>query len=86
MILLRLAIMFLMGFLTWGLALGRSLAWDRQHTAWLTCVIFLDELAGIGTGVFLARSGTWLEAIAVATGGAAAAATIMVFKRGNDEC
>jgi hypothetical protein len=81
MSLLRVAVMFWLGFLTWGLALGRSVAWDARHTGWLTFVIFLDELAGIGTGVFLARSGTWLEAVSVALGGAAAAAVVMMFKR-----
>jgi hypothetical protein len=46
-------------------------------------VIFVDELACLVMGMWLARHGTWVEAIAAAAGGTVAAAVVMLFKRGE---
>jgi len=74
---LRLSVMFGLGFVTWLLVFLRSYALDARHTRWLCFIVLCDEFMGIGTGMYLARSGTWLEAGAVAAGGALAAALVM---------
>jgi hypothetical protein len=70
---LRLFLMFGAGFLTWCLVFLRSISFREQRTILLSGVIFLDELAGIFIGMWLARNGTLYEAIACALGGTMAA-------------
>jgi len=76
-----LLLMLASGFVTWTLALGRSLAWDSRRAWWLVFVVIMDEFIGIRVGQYLARSQSWVDALACAAGGAAAAALMMVFKR-----
>lgn len=73
MILLRLLLCFLVGLSVWLLTFGRSAAWHGRRAGWLVSVVMLDELLGIATGMYLARQGSWFEAIACALGGAVAA-------------
>lgn len=73
---LMILLMFVLGFVTWSLVLARSAAWDSRHTSLLMGVIFVDDLVGIGTGVYLARQGTIPEIIACALGGTFAALVV----------
>ena len=77
MILFRLGLLFVIGLATWLLAFGRSAAWDAKHRGYLIGIVFADEVLGIGTGMYLARNGTWLEAIVCALGGTAAVWIVM---------
>ncbi len=69
------------GFVTWTLALGRSLAWDGRRVYWLIIIVFADELIGIRVGQYLARSQSLADATAVAIGGTVAAAIMVAFKQ-----
>ena len=73
MIGLRLLACFVVGLSVWALTFGRSAAWDARRAGWLMGIVMADEFLGIATGMYLARSGTWLEAGACAAGGAVAA-------------
>ena len=44
-------------------------------------MIFVDELMTLGLGMYLARCGTWQEAIACATGGTLAAYMVLRKKK-----
>ncbi len=74
---IRLFLMFLVGLLTWGLTFGRSLSFRSQHLGWLSSIIFFDEITGICIGMFLARHGTLLDAVACAFGGTVSAMIVM---------
>ncbi len=65
------------GFVTWSLALVRTLALEGRRVGLLSGLIFTDELATIGIGVYLARSGTVAEIVACAAGGAVAAWVVL---------
>ncbi len=78
---LRLLLMFGMGLFTWLLTFGRSIAFHRRQLGWLSGIIFMDELAAISIGMFLARHGSIYDAIATALGGTIAAVIIMKGKK-----
>ncbi|MEN6335908.1 MAG: hypothetical protein ABFE01_16770 [Phycisphaerales bacterium] len=78
---LRLFVMFLLGLGTWLLVLLRGLALEKRRLWSLSGLIFVDECVGIGTGVFLARWGTWTDMLAVAAGGAIAAWVVLRINR-----
>ena len=78
---LRLAVMFGVGLVTWLLVLLRGLALEKRQPWLLSGLIFLDECLGIGTGVFLARWGTWPDVLAVASGGTVAAWVVLVISK-----
>jgi len=81
---LSLLLLLASGFVTWTLALGRSLAWDSRRAWWLVFVVVMDEFIGIRVGQYLARSQSWIDALACALGGALAAALMMVFKQKDE--
>lgn len=85
--LIRLVVLYAIGFVTWLLTFGRSLAWDHRRVGWLCGIVAMDELAGIGIGMYLARHGTWVEAVVVATGGVTAAFVLSrrIFHVGTNE-
>jgi len=70
-------IMFVVGFVTWFLVLLRGYALEQRHTKLLCSTVFIDELLGIGTGIYLARYGTAIDVMACAIGGTLAALVIM---------
>lgn len=70
---LRLSILFLIGLSAWGLTFGRLLAWEGRHAGWLVGLVMADEAIGLWTGMWLAREGSWYEAIALAMGGGVSA-------------
>jgi len=78
---LRLVVMFGVGLVTWLLVLLRGLALEKRRLWSLSGLIFLDECLGIGTGVFLARWGTWPDVLAVAFGGTVAAWVVLVMNK-----
>ncbi len=74
---IRLVLIFGVGFLTWSLALVRTLAIIKQQV-WLLCgLVFTEEVAMLVTGMWLARSGTCLDALSCALGGVVAAYLVM---------
>jgi hypothetical protein len=75
-----LLLMVASGFVTWTLALGRSLAWDARHTPWLICIVTVDEFIGIRVGQYLARTQSWVDALAVAAGASVAVLVVMRWK------
>ncbi len=75
---IRLLLMVGIGFFTWLLTFGRSLAFRKQQTGLLSGIIFLDEISAISIGMFLARYGSWTDAVCCALGGTGAA--ILVIK------
>ncbi len=74
---LRPLLMFLSGFLVWGLTFARSYAFRNAWTSVLCGIIFLDELIGIFLGMWLAREGYWYDAVAAALGGSISAMLII---------
>jgi hypothetical protein len=78
---LRLLLMFFIGFVTWGLTFGRSLSFRHQRLGWLSSIIFLDEVTGISIGMFLARHGTWADAVCCALGGTFSALLVIKGKK-----
>jgi len=66
---LRLLILFAIGLSAWGLTFGRALAWDTRRAGWLVAIVMADEMVGLWTGMWLAREGSWYEALALALGG-----------------
>jgi hypothetical protein len=75
----RLLLLFSVGFITWSLVLLRNHAQTENRAGRLAGLIFCDEVIGITTGVFLARSGGASDVIAVASGGTVAAFLMMRF-------
>jgi hypothetical protein len=78
---MKILLMFVLGFVTWSLVLARSAAWDSRHVGSLMGVIFVDDLVGIGTAVYLARQGTIPEIVACALGGAFAGLIVLLVVR-----
>jgi hypothetical protein len=70
---LRLLLLFIVGLSAWGLTFGRSLAWDKQRVGWLVSVVMVEEMVGLWAGMWLAREGSWYEAVALALGGGVSA-------------
>lgn len=70
---IRLLIMIGIGFFTWLLTFSRSIAFRKQQTGLLSGIIFLDEISAISIGMFLARYGSWTDAVCCALGGTCAA-------------
>ena len=71
--LLKLLCLFGVGFLTWGLALVRTLAIIHRQVLLLCSLIFVEEIVMLMTGIWLARFGGFLEVIFCASGGVLAA-------------
>jgi len=73
---IRLVIMAAAGFVGWWLALSRSLTMDAGRVGTLCVLIFFAEFLGAIEGIYLAREGSWMDAItgalAMSAGGAAA--------------
>lgn len=73
---IRLFVMFIAGLVGWWLALSRSLMMDAGKIGQLCVLIFSAEFLGAIEGIYLARNGTWLDAVlgalAMSFGGAAA--------------
>lgn len=70
---LRFVLLFGVGFLSWFLALVRTFATIDRRTSLLCSLIFVEEVFMIWTGVWLARTGTMFDVLAVALGGPVAA-------------
>lgn len=68
------------GFVTWTLALARSVAWDARRTHWLIGIVTLDEFIGIRVGQYLARTQSWVDALAVSVGASLAVLVVMRWK------
>lgn len=81
--LLGLLIIFCVGFVTWGLALFRTLAIIKEQVFLLCGLIFIEEICMILTGMWLARSGTISDAVSCALGGVFAAYLVMRNKHGR---
>lgn len=82
MTLLGVIIMFFIGFITWSLAVCRILVLENRRMILLCGLVFTDELITMKLGMYLARSGTNIDAIACAVGGAIAAWLIVwIFDR-----
>lgn len=78
--LLQLAILFCVGFATWFLALVRTFALLERQRSLLCILIFIEEMAMLWIGIWLARHGTLPETIACALGGTVAAFVVMTYK------
>jgi hypothetical protein len=78
---LRLASLFVGGFLTWGLVVLRGIALEKRRASWLGSLIFADDCLAVGFGMWLARHGTVLDVVACAAGGACAAMLLVVIDR-----
>jgi hypothetical protein len=74
---MRLLLMFGLGLFTWALTFGRSLAFRNRHLGFLSGVIFLDEITAISIGMFLARHGTYTDAVCCALGGMTSAVLVI---------
>jgi len=67
---LKLALLFLIGAVTWALALYRYLAFERRQANLLCSLVFIEEFAVLFLGVWLANNRDYLGAAAIALGGA----------------
>lgn len=73
----RLILMFVIGFITWSLALYRFLATEQRQVGLLCGLIFTEEFTALCLGKFLANSGFYYEAAAIAAGGTLASYLIL---------
>ena len=80
--LLQLTGLFLVGFVTWFLALARTLALVQRRASLLCTLIFAEESTVLLTGIWLARHGSLSDVIACAVGGVVASIVILkIFKK-----
>lgn len=73
----RLILMFVIGFVTWSLALYRFLATEQRQVGLLCGLIFIEEFTALCLGKYLANSGFYYEAAAISAGGTLAAYLIL---------
>jgi hypothetical protein len=76
-LLLRLLAVFGIGYVTWLLVLLRGIALEKRRVWPLCGLIFADECLGLGAGIWLARHGTPVDVVALASAGVVAALTIL---------
>jgi hypothetical protein len=73
MSLLPIITMFFVGFVTWSLAIYRLITLEGRRLVLLCGLVFVDEVIALELGIYLARNGSHLEAVACAMGGTLAA-------------
>mgnify|MGYP001613097928 CR=1 FL=1 len=74
---LKLVMLFLIGAITWALALYRLLAFERRQVNLLCSLVFIEEFAVLFLGVWLANNRDYLGAAALAMGGAIASRIVV---------
>lgn len=80
----RLSGLFLVGFLTWGLVVVRGIALERRRAVSLGACVAIEEVVGVGLGIWFARHGGFSDVAAIALGGAIAAMILLAIdKRRN---
>jgi hypothetical protein len=77
MSLLRVLLIFGVGFVTWFLALGRTFALVQRLNRVLYSLVFVEELITLLIGMWLAREGTLIDAVSCASGALLASVVIM---------